>query len=113
MYLRAFHAQDFLVGKLLVLLCAFPAVRSEMLPALVGSVFPNAVEEVRTATVQFLKAPGSYAPQRWSDTCNGWLPILVFIPEMKCGFLKQNDAAKQVYCNKPVLPAWSLGADPC
>lgn len=107
MYLGAFHAQD------LVLLCAFPAVRSEMLPALVGSTLPNAVEEVRTATVQFLKAPASYAPQRWSDTCNGRLPILVFIPEMKCGFLKQNDAAKQVYCNKPVLPAWRLGADLC
>lgn len=107
MYLRALHGQDFLVGKLLVLLLfAFLAVRSGMLPALMGSMFPNTVEEVSMATMQFLKALGVCAPQRWSDMCNGWLPILAFIPEKKGGFLKENDAAKQV------LAAWSLGADP-
>ena len=61
----------------------------------------------------FWKLLGSVQLKRWSDTCNGWLPIFVFIPDIKCGFLKENDAAEQVYCNKPVLPAWSLGADPC
>lgn len=38
------------------------------------------------------------------------LPILVFIPEIKCGFPEENDAAERVHCRKPVLPAWSLGA---
>lgn len=40
------------------------------------------------------------------------LPMLVFIPGMKCGFPEESDAAQRVHCHKPVLPALELVESP-